>query len=241
MSMPVKVLDLYCCAGGASSGFVQAGCTVVGVDIEPRKNYPFEFVQSDAIEYVLKHGYEFDYIHASPPCQKYSCSTAVHKSRGSEYPDLVAATRDALERVGKPYDIENVISAPVRRDIILRGEMFGLKVIRKRVFELGNWFAFANGLGGDTTNSVKGGSAVCIYGSASWKNTGSMNLPRASYIPEWRKRTIRETWAYAMGIDHYMSDREIAEAIPPAYTKYIIELFMQYQNNKSGRPICTLK
>ena len=53
-------------------GYHRAGFDVVGVDIESQKNYPFEFVQGDAIEYLLKHGGKYDAIHASPPCQAHS-------------------------------------------------------------------------------------------------------------------------------------------------------------------------
>lgn len=33
--------------------------------------------------------------------------------------------------------------------------------------------------------------------------------------------TVRETWAWAMGIDWMKSTDELREAIPPAYTHYI--------------------
>jgi DNA (cytosine-5)-methyltransferase 1 len=228
----LKLLDLYCCAGGAAAGYHAAGFDVTGVDIVKRKNYPYRCFQHDAIDFVLNWGHLFDFVHASPPCQEYSNSTAVHKSLGKTYVDLIAPTRDALDKVGVPYVIENVLQAPIRPDIILRGDIFGLKVIRKRKFELGGWWALQPGLPVNSI-SIKGGTGVCIYGNASWKNTGSMNKPREHYIPEWRKNTIRETWAYAMGIDHYMTDREIAESIPPAYSQYIGEIFLQYIANKN--------
>jgi len=66
-----KCLDLFCCAGGAGMGYYLAGFDVVGVDIEIQPEYPFEFIQTDAIKYVKEHGHEFDFIHASPPCQHF--------------------------------------------------------------------------------------------------------------------------------------------------------------------------
>ena len=133
--MKPKLLDLFCGAGGAGYGYHLAGFDVVGVDIEPMRDYPFEFHQADALEYLAAHGHEFDVIHASPPCQAYSSMQHIHKNK-SEHPDLVAPTRDLLIKIGRPYIIENVVGAPLRKDLVLCGTMFGLKIIRHRVFEI---------------------------------------------------------------------------------------------------------
>ena len=119
-----RLLDLFCGAGGASTGYSRAGFDVVGVDIKQQKNYPFRFHQCDAFEFMLAHGKEFDVIHASPPCQAYS---KISKVNGGTYPDLVAKIRDALIATGKPYVIENVPGAPLGPSIVLCGTMFGLK------------------------------------------------------------------------------------------------------------------
>lgn len=217
------ILDLYCCSGGAAYGYYQAGFNVTGIDIEERRNYFCDFVQGDAIEYLLSHGHLYQFIHASPPCQRYSKITANERKKGKEYPDLVDATRVALNAVGRPWVMENVMQAPIRKDLELRGEMFGLKVIRQRKFEFGG-ITFDTPAPAYTKISVMKGEAVIVAGSASYHATGHGNYGdpgRKTIIPEWRLDTVRKTWSYAMGITHYMSDHEIAESIPPAYTHFI--------------------
>ena len=68
----LRLLDLYSGAGGAGTGYHRAGFEVVGVDPAPQPRYPFEFHQADAIQFLKAHAQEFDIIHASPPCQRYS-------------------------------------------------------------------------------------------------------------------------------------------------------------------------
>ena len=134
-----RLLDLYCGGGGAGVGYARAGFDVVGVDKEKQGNYPFEFIQADAIEYVKEHGHEFDAIHASPPCQLYTRKAADWGRRRKhwlEHPDLVGPTREALDALGRPYIIENVPGAPIRADVLLCGTMFGLRIQRHRLFEL---------------------------------------------------------------------------------------------------------
>ena len=65
----MRLLDLFCGAGGAATGYYRAGFTeIVGVDINPQRRYPFEFVQADALEYAAKYGKDFDMIASGPPC-----------------------------------------------------------------------------------------------------------------------------------------------------------------------------
>lgn len=121
-----RLLDLYCCEGGAAVGYHLAGFHVVGVDLRPRcgRRYPFNFHPADAMEYAKEHAHEFDIIHASPPCQRYSHATVA--SNAHRHPDLINPTRDVLEATGLPYVIENVPRSPLRQPLVLCGSMFGL-------------------------------------------------------------------------------------------------------------------
>lgn len=208
-------------------GYHKAGFEVVGVDIEPQPNYPFEFIQSDAIEFILKRGHEFDAVAGSPPCQEYTKATAIAKARGKTYPDLVDPTRKAMRKAGRPYVMENVPQSPLRPDVILTGNMFNLPIIRKRHFET-SFFMFTQPL---IPEYRKVGNELCsIWGKASQDRCSK---DRFGF------KTIREAWAFAMGIDWHMTEAELAEAIPPAYTEYIGRALLQtlYNLNHSSLKI----
>ncbi|MEH0528302.1 SAM-dependent methyltransferase [Streptomyces stelliscabiei] len=134
-----RLLDLFCKQGGAGKGYADAGFDVTGVDKDPQPRYPFRFVQADAIAFVLEHGADFDFIHASPPCQHYSLCQRI---RGNDHPGLITPTRTALESTGQPWVIENVGDAvPELRDpVMLCGQMFRLENYRHRFFETGGGF-----------------------------------------------------------------------------------------------------
>ena len=216
--MKAKLLDLYCGAGGAAMGYHQAGFDVVGVDIRPQPRYPFAFVQADALKYVAAHGHEFDVIHASPPCQAYTRLRGLVESRAGrkrDYPDLVAPTREALRATGRIYVIENVDGAPLENPIMLCGEMFGLRVFRHRYFET-NLFLLAPSHPkhprGSTTNAyharsgfANGATHIGVYGDAYILSDGKV----------------------AMGID-WMVRRELNQAIPPAYTRWLGEQLLAH-------------
>ena len=196
-----RLLDLFCGAGGAGMGYHRAGFEVVGVDLHPQPNYPFEFHQADALEFPLDG---FDAIHASPPCQAYSLVTGFHPEVRSDHPDLVAPTRELLEQTGLPYVIENVMHAPIRRDIVLCGEMFGLRVHRHRAFECGRWMPMRIQ---HQPHRLRGARTNCETGPdvARWV-TGHY--------------ADHEDASAAMGID-WMTRDELPNAIPPAYTEYL--------------------
>jgi DNA (cytosine-5)-methyltransferase 1 len=130
----LTVLDACCGAGGLSMGYWLAGFEVVGVDKHPMPNYPFEFHQADAVEYVAQHGHEYDLIHASWPCQFFANVTLWRGSQ-SDHEDLLTPGREAMQATGRPWVIENVPEAPLRPDYLLCGSQFGLNVKRHRAFE----------------------------------------------------------------------------------------------------------
>jgi len=193
-----KLLDLFCKAGGAAMGYHRAGFDVIGVDIEPQKNYPFTFIHGDAIEYLKKNGWKFDVIHASPPCQAYSNAAKIMKRK---HQDLIEATRNAMP--AKPWVIENVEGSPLINPITLCGSMFALGTYRHRLFE----------------SSIR---LVTPHHSPHIKRTTKMGrrpvdgemmhvVGNFSGVADAR---------VAMGID-WMTRDELREAIPPAYTEYI--------------------
>jgi len=195
----VRLLDLFCGAGGAAMGYHRAGFEVVGVDHLPQPHYPFEFHQADAMTYPLDG---FDAIHASPPCQAYSVLNAFIRR---DYPELIEPVRQRAE--GLPLVIENVVGAPLREPLLLCGQMFGLRLFRHRLFEL-PFFALQPGhTHGRWRAPRRGKGNVVPQEGEVWSPTGHMaDWPNA---------------ARAMGICWMGKRQEVAEAIPPAYTYYV--------------------
>ena len=134
----IRVLDLFCGAGGAAMGYYRAfgpDVYILGVDHKPQPRYPFEFIQADALEFMRDgRGDGFDFYHASPPCQAFSAMQHIHNNSG-EHQDLIGPTRQLLIATRKPYVIENVPGAPLINPVMLCGTMFGLRIIRHRYFE----------------------------------------------------------------------------------------------------------
>ena len=206
--MSYKILDLFCGAGGAGKGYMDAGFDVTGVDIAPQPDYPGTFVQGDALAYLAAHGHEFDAIHASPPCQASSALTK-GTNKGREYLNLIPATRALLALHNVPTVIENVQGSDLRRDLTLCGEMFGLAVIRHRYFETSGFAALP------TPHKPHRGRV------AGWRHgVYYEGVYRAVYGDGGGKGTVAE-WQDAMGMHHTSNRKSIAEAIPPAFARFV--------------------
>lgn len=201
------LLDAFCKAGGAGMGYHLAGFEVVGVDIEPQKNYPFEFHQADALEFITEHGHEFDVIHASPPCQFGSVQTAL-RYRGN-HKNYIPEVRELLQRIGKPYVIENVenVRSHLVNPIKLCGSMFGLNLWRHRYFEVWPDMFWL------TPPCNHSQLPVLITGTTRRKVGGRF---------EFTAQECRD----ASGL-HWMTRAELDEAIPPAYTRWLGERLLE--------------
>ena len=224
--MRLKLLDLFCCAGGAAKGYEQAGFEVVGVDIAPQPNYPFSFTQADALE--LDQGFlqPFDAIHASPPCQSYSV-LAKRTGSGADWPRLIKPVRNMLIRSGLPYVIENVVGAPLLNPVQLCGTMFpGLRVLRHRLFET-NFKIVPPSHPPHPKVHTKDKRKAHFGKTDEWKDyvqvTGGGNCSVAAAQD-------------AMGID-WMTKSELNEAIPPAYTYFIGKILLRHLINQKYKGV----
>jgi len=195
-------------------GYHRAGFDVVGVDIKPQPNYPFTFIQADVTRELALHGRDgwivdgfwgrsyfgwFDAIHASPPCQRW---LGVPGALGdSEYPDLVAPTRELLQATGLPYVIENVPGAPLD-GFVLCGTTFGLPVVRHRRFEVWPDIGLV--------------PSTCHQGSYArgTEHDGTYPFAHGAWRPAWREHVLPAVWPW-------MTVEESHDAIPPAYTEFI--------------------
>jgi DNA (cytosine-5)-methyltransferase 1 len=212
----MRVLDLFCNAGGAATGYARAGFEVIGVDINPQPNYPYRFHQADALMMSLaEYRRGFAFVHASPPCQHSAAITkGTNQHRQHLHPNLYPQTKALLERIGLPYALENPDSRP---DVVLCGEMFGLGVLRHRNLELGGW-STARPKHPKHRGYVRGmrhgvwreGPYVAVYGKGGGKAT----------VPEAQK---------AMGIDWTDRHEELVEMLPPAYTEWIGRRFLEWK------------
>lgn len=206
------LLDLFCGAGGAAVGYHRAGFEVVGVDINPQPNYPFEFHQADALDFLRgarifemvrqRWARRIAAVHTSPPCQHYSAMSKCRPGLSDDYPDLVAEVRELLQEIGLPYVIENVPGSPLENPITLCGTMFGYELYRHRLFE----------------SNIKLTEPL-----------HPAHVKPASKAGHWKPGTIMSVSGHVSPIKlareimdiNWMTRDELAESIPPYYTEYI--------------------
>jgi DNA (cytosine-5)-methyltransferase 1 len=174
----------------------------------PQPKNPHRLVVADALKYLREHGHKFDLIHASPPCQAYTKAGKQWRKAGKEYPDMIAETRKALIECGKPWVIENVPGAPLVSPILLNGSVFGINVHRPRYFESSFQLPQPNV---PPMKPVKMGRPV---------KEGDIVQPVGHFSGV--RYAARE-----MGCE-WMGQKELAQAIPPAYTRWVAECFLSH-------------
>lgn len=210
----MRLLDAFCCQGGASAGYTTAGFEVVGVDMAPQSRYPYEFHLADAVSFIREHGARFDFIHASPPCQAYSTTQRINRN---SHPDLIAPTRDALNSTGRPWVIENVSAAApwLRNPVMLCGVQFGLHTYRHRLFEFGGWPGFPPpDHAAHVIHSVKMGRPLGV--GDFYHAVG--NFCSVPYV----RSDMQVTW---------MNRDGIRECIPPAYAAHVGRAFLAWRGS----------
>lgn len=224
----MRVLDLFCGGFGAGYGFLLAGGEVTGIDKVRRQSLPpgVTFIKADVLDVLEDKEYlqSFDLIHASPPCQTHSRTKHLRdaQGKGTDKVDLIDETRDALDRAGVPYVIENVPGAPLRQDLLLCGSMFpelhvydetGRRWLqRHRIFES----TIPLTPPGPCDHAGAGVRPLGVYGS------------RNDDIPSGGQtcRTVEQAQRL-MGIP-WMGWSALVEAIPPAYTRHIGEQILRH-------------
>lgn len=216
-----RLLDLFCCDGGASVGYARAGFEVVGVDIRKRKHYPFQFIHADALDILADVDFlrSFDAIVGSPPCQDNSRTKHLRNAQGKSVGklgiNLIPETREGMVASGKPWIIENVEGADLRSPVTLCGSMFpelrvedetGVRWLKRhRIFE----------------SNVELTAPECDHQNAGVRPLGVYGSMRDN-IPSGGQtvRSVDEAQRL-MGIDWIPTWSGIKESIPPAYTEYL--------------------
>lgn len=235
--MRPKLLDLFCCEGGASMGYHRAGFDVYGVDLFDKftqRRYPFLSHKGDAVLAMVRllareplafgdtalYLADFEAIAASPPCQAYSITKHSHNN---VHPDLVAPIRWLLRQTGLPYVMENVPGAPLETPLTLCGTEFDLvaddqdgrplHLKRHRLFE-SNVFLHGNGGCQCAAFKRRGIGVGGAYGGGSVDRQHAKEVRRGGYTPS---KPVREA---LLGIE-WMTQNGLSQSIPPSYTEHI--------------------
>ena len=213
------LLDLFCGAGMASDGYQAAGFDkIVGVDINPQPDYPYEFWQADAISWLENNSVEsFAAIHASPPCQMHTRAKHLRKAQGGEskYPDLLTPTLELLRNIDIPWVAENVPGAPGMEDAVVEcGSSYGLGVRRHRMFK----------------SNIPLVGSVCDH-KAQGRPWGVYHVMN-DQVPQGGRtvRTLGQGWE-VMGVNREIPWKSLKEGFPPAYTRHIGSQILSWLDN----------
>ena len=208
----MRLLDLFCGAGGCSVGYHRAGFDVEGWDIAPHPDYPYRLTVGDAMTALADVDYlsSFDVVHASPPCPRFS--TMTNADARERHPDLLTPTIAALRAWGGTWVVENVAGARayMPSPVMYCGQAMGLRMLKRH-----RYFA----------SSAPLMSPGCACGSHEVVGVYGNPGPYAYLRPDGGKRGINYRSAQhardVMGIDWMTNQDDLTDAIPPAYTEHI--------------------
>lgn len=225
-----RLLDWYCCEGGAAKGYANAGFEVIGIDHKPQPRYPFPSFVADCTEPPQFLVDWADVHHASPPCQ---FGTELNNDK-SRHLNLIPLTREILKETCKPYVIENVRAVAevhLIDPIYLNGTMFDMHVVdsqgrrfdlsRTRGFEV-NWpltppcdfgaqHPIANVFGGH----LRVRSGEFRTGGDTGRTVDLPGEDRAALA----RKLMEMPWATMNGM---------SEAVPPPFTQFIGEQLLEH-------------
>lgn len=251
------ILDGCCGIGGITRGLADSGRNEVwGVDSNPRLRDDYlrsggaRFIHADILEVLADASFmrQFDLIHCSFPCQRWSQMCRCRPGLAGLYPDLITPGRPLLEAAGKPFVIENVMlaRAAMHNPVVLcMWNHFGREMYRHRLVEAGGGLQ----LHPPAPPGRPGQSAHDSQGCRDWparsiKPNRECGWPHpvpvakaGHWKPGWfvsvagheRKEPVRRV----MEIDWARNREDIAEAVPPYVGQWIAE---QAEAHLAGKP-----
>ncbi|MFC8529163.1 DNA methylase, partial [Nocardia sp. NPDC057227] len=118
------------------------------------------------------------------------------------------ATLTALAAQPRPWIVENVMGARMRRDVVLCGSMFGLRTYRHRQFAIDSRIPLLPPVPWHPPHRVRTSTRARREAFAA-----GMNISVTGDVGTW-------VGPACMGID-WMTGNELSQAIPPAYTHHL--------------------
>ncbi len=233
-----RLLDLFCCEGGAAAGYAATGFEVHGFDLvhpdekkRARRSSAMRdrYLQSGAASFTVADATEvpldgFDAVHASPPCKDHTDLAALSGGDGTGW--MLPHTIERLRASGMPFVVENVASPSTKRHMDGAVMMFGLGC-RGTGYRRGGvtthipaWRTLQRHRLFLTSFSVlappdqcAGRPIVGVYGTG-----GGGQMTRGyKATPAEAREAMGMPWASRNGC---------SQAIPPAYTRFLGELLM---------------
>ena len=240
--MTIRLDDVCSNAGQAADGYAAVlGAAAIrrGIDHEPQPDYPYPFMQADALDYLASDEPEdVDALHTAFPCQIFTTAGHLRTAQGgtSKYLDLLTPGLDLLRSrwSHKAWVAENVddnqgkvraIMAPREGEslIVLCGSMFGLEVQRHRLF-LAN-FPLRQP---EPTGRGVYGSLGCRHDTFPLDPISGKPRPWGVYhvkgdsVPSGGRTALDvEHGRHVMGARRLLPWDKLKEGHPPAYTSWV--------------------